>query len=96
MIDEYHHILVNTRIQFANDGQMNPIFLMGSQEKPILSTGHRSNETTKFLTDYMQDAVSIQINRSVVSVIGEEQVYNVDVVATEAVSLQQEALKLIE
>lgn len=70
---------MNATIKFADNGSINPIFKMGLGEKAVMSTGHRSEETNKFLKDYMGSLVDIQINKSVVSVIGEDQRYDIDV-----------------
>ena len=82
IVDEYHYTLVKSSLQISIDCKVHPIFDLGVSEKGVLSTGHRSKETNKFMSDLLGDQVDLQINKSLLTIIGEEQSYNIQCFAS--------------
>ena len=56
-----------------------------------MSTGHRCKETTEFFIRLYGSNLDIQINKSILSLIGKDQPYNVELFAHESLGAAEAA-----
>jgi hypothetical protein len=94
--DEFHGRIRQTTPQYNQTTVISPEFIMGIRFKALLSSGHGGSNWEQFLRRHFEaNRADFQINGSIMSMLGDKQVYNPRVYAFPEEKILAEAEKFI-